>query len=386
MTINICVITGSRSEYGILYSLLKEIKNSPDFRLSLVAGGMHSLPTFGNTLAEIERDGFSIEHVVKLEDRKQDVSDGMTKDISQTINSLSDYFKSNRPDVVLILGDRSETLAAAIAAAYMQIPVAHLHGGDNACGGLDELARGAITKLSHIHFPATKKSAKRIERMGEAKWRIFMVGSTAIDYLRMQKFIQKNELFEKYGFDTSKPLILAVQHSVTTESELVVKQMNETLDALAELGQQTILVYPNSDSGGLAMISAIERRLPALPFVKAFKSLPHLEYLSFMKHASVMVGNSSSGIIEAPFFQLGAVNIGIRQEGRERTINVIDSKPDKKEILNAIKRVLSPKFQAKLKIECKSQYGDGHASERIVKVLKELELSKKILQKKMMEE
>jgi len=385
MVRTICVFTGSRSEYGILFPLLKAIQKTPELRLSLIAGGMHSLQAFGNTAKEIENDGFKIDHIVKLEDRANDLQDSTAKDIASSIISVSDALKRISPSVVVVLGDRSETLATAISASYMGIPVAHIHGGDNAIGGFDELARGAITKLSHIHFPATKKSAKRIEKMGEAKWRIFMVGSPAVDYLLSCNYIDKNELFKKYGIDSNKPLLLFVQHSVSTESELAGKQMNETLDAVQDLGIQTLLIYPNSDAGGRAMIEVIEKRLPSFPQVKVFKSLSHLEYLSFMKYADIMAGNSSSGMTESSFFKIPVVNIGIRQEGRERASNVIDVGHNKEEIAKAIKLGMSDSFKAKLST-CKNPYGDGHASERIVKVLGEIDLSKKILQKKMMEE
>lgn len=385
MTRTICVFTGSRSEYGLLFPLLNAIKNNPELKLSLIVGGMHSLQSFGNTIKEIENDGFKIDHVITLEDRPSDLPDSTAKEIASSILSVSDALKKISPSIVVVLGDRSETLATAIASSYMGIPVAHIHGGDNAIGGLDELARGAITKLSHIHFPATKKSAKRIEKMGEAKWRIFMVGSPAVDYLLTCNYLDKKTLFEKYRLDHNKQTMLLVQHSVSTESDLSGKQMNETLDAVKELGMQTILIYPNADAGGREMIKIIESRLPSMLFVKAFKSLSHLEYLSFMKYATVMIGNSSSAMTESSFFKIPVVNIGIRQLGRERASNVIDADHNKEEILKAIHLVLSENFKLQLK-KCKNPYGDGRASERIVKVLEGIDLSKKILQKKMMEE
>ncbi|MFA5049553.1 MAG: UDP-N-acetylglucosamine 2-epimerase [Candidatus Micrarchaeia archaeon] len=381
----ICVITGSRSEYGILYELIKQIRSDKDLKLSLVVSGMHLLNNFGNTLNFIKKDGFSIDYLVPMEHKTKDLNAGMALSVSSGITGFVKAFLIIKPDCVVVLGDRTEALSAAIAASFMNIPVAHIHGGDNARAGLDEMSRGAITKFSHIHFPATKKSARRIERLGEAKWRIFQVGSPAIDYLMNYKYFDKTKLFEKYGLTPSKPLILVVQHPVTTENELAANQISETLNALAELGQQTILIYPNSDAGGQTMIKVIKKRLPKMPFVKAFMSLPHSEYLSFMKYASVMVGNSSSGIIEAPFFQLPAVNIGLRQEGRERATNIIDVHHKKEEILKGIYTALGKKFRAKLS-KCTSPYGDGHASERIIRILKKIDLTKKMLQKKMMEE
>lgn len=385
MARKICVFTGSRSEYGLLHPLLKEILSCKELELSLVAGGMHTLPSFGETIKEIEKGGFRIDHIVRIEERQQDSQESTALEISSCISSLAGAFKKLKPGILVVLGDRSEVFAAAIAAAYMGIPVAHLHGGDNAGGGFDELARGAITKLSHIHFPATEKSAKRIVKMGEAKWRIFTVGSTAIDSISAMPYPEKAGLFAKYGFDPEKPLALVVQHPVSTEGGAAESQIRETLEAFSGLGLQTIIIYPNSDSGGRAMIGAISEFTGKNPLMRAFASIPHGDYLGFMKYSSVMAGNSSSALIEAPFFHLAAVNIGSRQSGRERSSNVIDAKGERQEIAKAVRTAMGPAFQKKARA-CKSIYGDGHASERIVKVLKEIELSKKLIQKRMMEE
>lgn len=381
----ICVVTGSRSEFGILCELMQRIKEDSELELYVAVSGMHLLSEFGNTIDYIKKDGFEISCVVDMESNMGDSKGAMALSVSKGITGFVKAFSENKPEIVVVLGDRIEMLAAAIASSLMNIPVAHIHGGDNALAGVDEIVRGAITKLSHIHFPATKKSAARVEKMGEAKWRIFMTGSPAIDYLRINTYTDKVELFNKYQLNSSKELLLVIQHPVTTESELAAVQMQETLDAIQELKKQVVLVYPNSDTGGRAMITIIEKNLPKMKFITAFRSLPHNEYLSLMRYANVIVGNSSSGIIEAPFLKLAVVNIGIRQDGRERAANVIDVRHNKKEIINAIKVALSKKFQAKLQ-KCKNPYGDGHASERIVKVLKEITLGKKLLQKRMMEE
>ncbi len=379
-------MTGSRSEYGILYEVMKAIKNEVKLELITLASGMHLLKSFGNTIEYIEKDGFTVDEIIDMASETDDSNTEMARSIAKGIGGMVRAFQKHKPDIVLVLGDRTEALAGAIASSYMNIPVAHIHGGDNAKAGLDEMTRGAITKLSHIHFPATKKSAARIKKMGEAPWRIHMTGSPAIDYLKKQKVPEKEALFRKYGFDTSKPVILVVQHPVTTETKEATEQIRKTLEALKELALQTILIYPNADAGGRSMIEIIKSYEPSMPCLKTFQSISHSDYLGFLKYAGAVVGNSSSGIIEAPFFKTPAVNIGIRQDGRERGINVIDVPIHKKEaILSAIKKALGNAFIKKLK-QCKSPYGDGNASQRIVKVLSLIPLDKKLLQKRMMEE
>lgn len=381
----ICVVTGSRSEYGILRRLIKQIKEEKKFELMIVVTGMHLLSMFGKTIDIIKKDGFRSYHVIPMQCEKDDSEAGMAISISKGIEGMVKVFKKEMPDIVLVLGDRTEALAGSIAASYMNIPVAHIHGGDNARAGLDDLARGAITKLSHIHFPATKKSMERILKMGEAKWRVFLVGSPAIDQIRSERVIGKKEVYEKLEIPQDKEIILVVQHSVSTAPDDAALQIKETLEALRENKEQIILIYPNSDAGGRRMIDVIKQYEKKMPNLKTFKNLDRTDYLSLMKRAQVLVGNSSSGIIDTPSFKLPVVNIGIRQEGRERACNIIDVPHKRKGISRAIKKAMSKKFKEKMK-RCKSPYGDGRASERIVKVLREIELGKKLLQKRMMEE
>jgi GDP/UDP-N,N'-diacetylbacillosamine 2-epimerase (hydrolysing) len=287
-----------------------------------------------------------------------------------------------KPDLVLVLGDRAEPLAATIAGAYMNIPVAHIHGGDACIGGnIDDSTRYAITKLAHIHFPATTKSAERILKMGEDGWRVYMVGSPALDAILNETLLSRGVLTERFKLDLSQPLILLIQHPVTTQVDEAPKQIRETLEAMREGGYPAILIYPNSDAGGRRMIKVI-REYERYPFIKAFKSLPHREYLSLMKVASVIVGNSSSGIIDAPSFRLPAVNIGIRQEGRERGNNVIDVGHNKQEIIEAIKKALMDKEFLDGVKRCETPYGDGKASQRIAEILSNLEITPRVLQKK----
>lgn len=377
----ICVVTGSRAEYGILRSTMTAIKNSVNLELQVLATGMHLSDSFGNTLKEIKRDGFN--NLFKVEMTPAgDSSYLMTESIGRGIIGMAKIFKKIKPDIVLVNGDRVEALAAAIAASGMGIAVAHVHGGDSAHAGFDEYVRHAITKFSNIHFPATKKSAERIIKMGEEKSRVFVVGAPALDNALAEKLISPKEIAFKYQIDLSKPVILAVQHPVTTEVQDSEKQIKETLEALKALGEQTIIIYPNADAGGRAIIKIIEK-YKSCKYFRIYKNIPHKDYLSLMKIASALVGNSSSGIIEAPSFCLPVVNIGPRQEGRERAENVIDVDYQREKIFLALKRALSREFKEKVK-KCKTPYGQrGDSGIKIARILEATEISKKLMQKKL---
>jgi len=375
----IVVVTGTRAEYGILYPVLKAIEACHGLKLSLIVTGMHLSHEFGYTVKEIEKDGFKIAAKVDML-LSSDTSGAMAKSIGLGIIEMAQTWEQLKPDIIMVLGDRVEPLAATIAGTYMNIPVAHTHGGD-VSGSVDDPARQAITKFAHVHFPATQKSADRIIKMGEDAWRVHVVGSPTIDFILNEPLIPTENLTERLGLDLSQPLLLLVQHPVTTQVEEAPKQMRETLEAIVEVGFPAILIYPNSDAGGRKMIEVI-KEFGKYPFIKAFKSLPRTEYLSLMKVASVMVGNSSSGIVEAPSFGLPVVNIGIRQEGRERARNIIDVEHSKSEIVKAIKRALTDKkFLAEAK-KSESPYGDGKAGPRIADILSKIEITPQLLQKK----
>ncbi|MGA7678078.1 MAG: UDP-N-acetylglucosamine 2-epimerase [Dehalococcoidia bacterium] len=377
----VAVITGTRAEYGILFPVLRAIETSPALKLSLVASGMHLCHEFGYTINEIKRDGFRIDAKVPILS-KSDTLAAMAKSVGVGVVGMSQTWERLRPDIILVLGDRVEPFAAAISGAYMNIPVAHIHGGDACVGGsIDDSNRYAITKFAHVHFPATSKSAERIIKMGEEEWRVHQVGSPALDVILSEPLIPTKQLAERFHLDLSQPLILVVQHPVTLQVDNAAEQMRETLEAVVEIGYPTVLIYPNSDAGGRSMIEVI-RQYEGHPFIKTFKSLPRKEYLSFMKCASVIVGNSSSGIIDAPTLGLPAVNIGIRQEGRERGKNVIDVGHDKHEIVEAIEKALNDKgFIAEVK-KCESPYGDGKTGPRIARILSEIGITPQLLQKR----
>ena len=375
----IAVVTGTRAEYGILKPVLKAIKACPRLDLVLMVTGMHLSKEFGYTIKEIRKDGFKIDAKVEML-YTEDTGAAMAKSIGKCIQKMTEMLERIKPDFIVLLGDRAEMLAGAVAASYMGIPIAHLHGGE-VSGSVDDSVRHAITKLAHIHFPATQESANRIIKMGEDPSKIFIVGAPSLDTILNEKPPERAELSKRYGLDLAKPILLVLQHPVVTEADEAARQIKETLDAIVELKHQTILIYPNADAGGRRMIKVI-KKYEKYPFIKSFKSIPYTDYLGLMKVVSVMIGNSSSGIIEAPSFHLPVVSIGTRQKGRERSTNVIDVGYDRGEIVKAVKKALCDrKFRAKVK-KCKNPYGDGKASQRIVKVLSKIEITPKLLQKR----
>jgi len=377
----VAVVTGSRSEYGLLQPVLAAIKKSPKLKLSLIVTGTHLSKQFGYTVKDIERDGFKIDAKIPIS-LSGDSGDAMAKSIGELVTKVVDVLLKTKPDILLLFGDRAEILAVAVAGVYMNIPIAHIHGGDKSVGGhLDDYVRHAIAKLSHIHFEATQQCAERLIKMGEEKWRVHMIGSPAVDAILSQKLPSNKTLTQRYNLDLSKPTLLVVQNPVTTEVSKAGEQMKETMRALVKLKLQSIVVYPNADAGARRMIEVI-KKYKKYPFIKVYENLPHEDYLSLLKMASVLLGNSTSALIEAPSFHLPAVNIGSRQEGRERSTNVIDVGYDRNKIAAAVKKALyGKKFRAEVK-RCKNVYGDGKASQRIVKVLSKIEITPKLLQKR----
>ncbi len=377
----ITVVTGTRAEYGAARSIMNAINSQTNLRISLIATGMHLSREHGYTVNEIEKDGFKIDAKIDML-LHNDTGAAMAKSLGIGIIGISQALEHIRPDIVLVLGDRGESFAAAIAASHMNIPLAHIHGGDSTTGGcIDESIRHSITKFAHIHFPATSESAERIIKMGEEPWRVHTVGSPALDAILNKELICEDILIRKFSLKPDKAILLVVQHPVTTKPENAAYEMKITLEAIAELKNQTILIYPNSDSGGRSIIEVI-KKYENLPFLHIFKSLSNLEYISLMNIAGVLVGNSSSGIIEAPSLHLPVVNIGIRQEGRQRACNVIDVVHNKSKIIEAVNTALHDKtFKQKVK-QCTNPYGDGKAALRIAEVLSELEINKALLQKK----
>jgi len=348
--------------------------------LEIIVSGMHLMPEFGKTINEIKKDGFKIHEINAI--YEEDSKKSMARFIGKFIQLLTENIRKIKPDIILVLGDRAEMLAGAIVGAYLAIPVAHIHGGD-VSSTVDEFARHAITKLSCIHFAVTKKSAERIVKMGEEKWRVHVVGAPGLYDALRAKLASPKDIAKKYKLDLSKPVLLVVQHPVTIEAEQAGIHMEETMSALKELGYQAIVIYPNADAGGREMIKVIEK-YRKYPFIKIYKNISRNDYLGLLKISNVMVGNSSSGIIEAPSFRLPAVNIGTRQSGRERAKNIIiDVDYKKEQIKKAIEKSIYDTKLGRGVVKCKNPYftADG-AGSKIVRVLSAIAIDKKLSVKK----
>jgi len=372
-------VSGTRAEYGLMKETLQHIQNHPNLDLEIAVTGMHLMPQFGDTIKEIKKDGWRLHRISAT--YEQDNAESMTRFVGKFIQLLTERIRKIHPQFILVLGDRGEMLGGAIVGAYLTIPVAHVHGGD-VSSTVDEFVRHAITKLAHIHFPATKAAAERIIQMGEDPWRVHVVGAPGLDSVLNLPLCSKKELGERYHTDFSHPLVLVMQHPVTVEEGDAAKQMKETMEAVRQLRHQSIVIYPNADAGGRRMIRVIEQ-YRKYPFVQIIKSIPHRDYISLLKFSSVMVGNSSSGIIEAPSFHVPVVNIGTRQAKRERAGNTIEVPYKKNEIAKAIERTLFDiRFRDNVQ-KCKSPYGSGKAGQKIVATLNEIEINTRLLQKQL---
>lgn len=378
MSRNICVITGTRADFGILYPVMKAVDSTPGLNLQVIATSMHLMREFGYTINEIKREKLKVNEFVNISYR-EDSGRAMANSVGKAISLFSQSFTRLRPAIVIVLGDRGEMLAAAITANYMNIPVAHLYGGE-VSGHVDGVIRHAITKLSHIHFTATEKSKERVLGLGEERGRVFMVGASSLDRILNEPLPAEEMLLKKYKISKKEPLALVTQHPIATQENEAARQINTTLEVLVDLKLQAIIFYPNADAGGRRMINVI-KKYAKFSNIKAFKSIPHKEYLGLMKIADVMIGNSSSGIIEAPSFHLPVVNIGTRQAGRERAENIIEADYSKDRIERAVKKALyDEKFKHQVR-RSESPYGRGQAGRAIAGILSRLTIDKKLLQK-----
>jgi GDP/UDP-N,N'-diacetylbacillosamine 2-epimerase (hydrolysing) len=357
---------------------MDEIRNSA-LELRLVVAGMHLQPEFGQTEAEIAADGFDIDARVPMA-AADDEASSMVAAIAMGVSGFGRAFDQTDPDVVLVLGDRVEAFAASIAGAGSNRLVAHLHGGEVTRGGLDESMRHAITKLSHLHFAATKRSRQRIIQMGEDPNRVFCVGAPGLDAARRLARLSTQELERRIGVPLRRPLVVVVQHPVTTRADEAAEEIRETLEALAATGHQAICLYPNSDAGGRRMIGVIDS-FGDQPWLRVVANLEHAAYLSLLAKADVLVGNTSSGIIEAPFFHLPVVNIGERQAGRERGDNVLDVPPQRDAIGRAVAEAIGDTAFRRRARQSKTPYGDGRAAERVVEILRRTRNGPELLQK-----
>jgi UDP-N-acetylglucosamine 2-epimerase (non-hydrolysing)/GDP/UDP-N,N'-diacetylbacillosamine 2-epimerase (hydrolysing) len=352
------------------------MRENPDLDLGLVVTSMHLEPGFGLTVNDIEADGMPVIARVRnlgSGDRGAD----QARSIGTAVLGITDALEEFRPDVVIVLGDRGEMLAGAIAAIHLRLPVAHVHGGD-VSGTVDELVRHAISKLSHIHFAASEDAAGRLIRMGERAEHVHVVGAPGLDYLSHFQPMSKQEMEADLRLDLSRPFVLFTQHPVTEDS--AVGQMEISLQALEDADVQVVATYPNSDAGGKAMIEVL-KRWEERPWLRVVPSLGQRRFASLLKEAAAMVGNSSSGIIEAPFFGLPVVNIGSRQAGRLRAENVLDAAHDQKSIRAAIECAMHDETFRTRARNSRNPYGDGHAGERIVEILTALEIGPELLDK-----
>lgn len=364
----ICVITGTRAEYGLFYWLLKEIENDPKHQLQLVATGMHLSPEFGLTYKEIEKEFTISKKIISLLSSDEDAA--ITKSMGITMMSFAEYFDEQKPDLVIVLGDRFEIFSAVSAAMIAKIPIAHLHGGENTEGLIDEPIRHSITKMSHLHFTATEKYRQRVIQLGEQPKKVFNVGGLGIDNIKKLELLSKKDFEESINFKLNKKNILITYHPVTLENNTSEKDFKEILNALDEL-ENTNLIFTkaNADTNGRIINKLIDDYVSDNKEKSVcFSSLGQLRYLSALKYVDIVLGNSSSGLAEVPSFKITTINIGDRQKGRIKADSVIDCKPEENDVLNAIKLSYSTEFQEKLKT-VDNPYGNGGASKKIMGII-----------------
>ena len=376
----ICVVTSTRAEYGLLYWLLKEIEADSELKLQLIVIGMHLSPEFGLTYKEIEKE-FKIDKKIEILSSSHTSLD-ICAEMARVYEKFAPALAELKPDILVLLGDRYEIFGVAGVASIMQIPIAHIHGGETTQGAFDEAFRHSITKMSHIHFAATNEYANRIIQLGEEPGRVFNVGGPGIENIKKLNLLSKDEFERSINFKLAKKNILITFHPVTLENSSAREQFGEILKALDGLEDTNfIFTKANSDTDGDVINKMIDEYVKQNPQkAVAFASLGQLRYLSAIKFVDIVLGNSSSGLLEVPSFKKATINIGDRQKGRARASSVIDVRPAKEEILAAIKRAYSKEFEQTLK-DTINPYDGGNPSKKMVKILKEIKLDG-ILKKK----
>jgi GDP/UDP-N,N'-diacetylbacillosamine 2-epimerase (hydrolysing) len=364
----IAVITGTRAEYGLLRPLIKKINEHPIFELQLYVTAMHLSPEFGLTINEIKSDGFAITKKIETL-MSSDTGVGVVKSMGLTLISFSEAFNELKPDLVIVLGDRTEIFSAATAAHVLGIPIAHIHGGEVTEGAYDEAIRHSITKMSYWHFTATEEYRKRVIQLGESPKRVFNVGAIGLDSIKDLKLLSKEEFEKSINFKLAKNSFLVTFHPVTLEDYTFQKQFQALLEALSQFEETTIIfTKPNSDKGGRELIKMIDDYVSKSSNSIAFNSLGQLRYLSALQYVTMVIGNSSSGIIETPSFKIPTVNIGDRQKGRVRAKNILDCNANKNDIIKTIQIGLSSKFKNQIN-KTINPYGDGTGSKKIINIL-----------------
>ena len=375
----ICVVTGTRAEYGLLYWLLKEIEADKELQLQLIVTGMHLSPEFGLTYKEIEKE-FKINKKIEML-LSSDTSVGISKSMGLAQISFAESYDELKPDIVIVLGDRYEIFSATSAAMIARIPIAHIHGGEKTEGAFDESIRHSITKMSHLHFTGTEEYKNRVIQLGEHPSRVFNVGGMGIENIKRLKLLSKDEFEKLIEFKLNIKNILVTFHPVTLENSTAKEQFQQLLDAIDELEDTNIIfTKANSDTDGRVINQMIDEYVTKNSHKSiVFTSLGQLRYLSALQYVDAMVGNSSSGLAEAPSFKIGTINIGDRQKGRIKASSVIDCEANKNSIVKAFAKLYSKEFQETLKTTI-NPYGDGCASKKIVEILKSVDL-KNILKK-----
>jgi UDP-N-acetylglucosamine 2-epimerase (non-hydrolysing)/GDP/UDP-N,N'-diacetylbacillosamine 2-epimerase (hydrolysing) len=375
----IAVVTTSRADYSHLYWPLRELSSHSGVHLQLLVLGAHLAPEFGFTVREIEKDGFAIAARIECL-LSSDTDVGMAKTIGLATVSLADTLSPMRPDILLLIADRYEMLAPASVALALRIPVAHIEGGEISEGAIDDAVRNALTKLSHIHFTSTEAARQRIIAMDEEAWRVHRAGAPSLDHLRRSALLGRAELEARLGIVLRQPAIVVSYHPVTIARNTVL-EADAVFAALAQLPGQILFCYPNADAGSRDLLDRIRAFIATRQETHVFVNLDAVTYWSLLRHADLFVGNSSSGIMETPSLALPAVNIGLRQQGRERARNILDAEPYVANILAAVARAQSLAFRASL-AGMTNPYGDGHAAEKIVDVLTTVPLGQELLRKR----
>ncbi|AFV98021.1 hypothetical protein B649_08545 [Candidatus Sulfuricurvum sp. RIFRC-1] len=370
----VCIVTGTRAEYGLLYWLMKEIEADSDLDLQIIVTGMHLSPEFGLTYKEIEKD-FTITKKIEML-LSSDTSVGISKSMGLAQISFAEAYEELKPDIVVVLGDRYEIFSAVSAAMIARIPIAHLHGGETTEGAFDESIRHSITKMAHLHFTAAEEYRNRVIQLGEHPERVYNVGGMGIENIKRLKLLDREAFEESIGFTLGKKNLLVTFHPVTLESSTSSSQFQELLNAIDELGETHIIfTKANSDTDGRIINEMIDEYVSKNPYKSvSFASLGQLRYLSALQYVDAVLGNSSSGLAEAPSFKIGTINIGDRQKGRLKAVSVIDCEPNKNDIKKAFEKLYSQEFQANLK-DVQNPYGNGCASLKIIEVLKKIDLN-----------
>lgn len=378
----VLVVTGTRSEYGLLYWTMKEIQKEQDLQLQIVVTGNHLVKDYGYTIDQIKKDGFIIDEEIDMIMNSVQKS-SLVKSMGIEMIQMAQSFDRLKPDILLILGDRYETFAAAVCAMMMNIPIAHMNGGESTEGAIDEQIRHAITKMSHIHFAGSKIYKERIIMMGEDPTKVYNVGQAAIENVQRIKLLNKDDIKKELKLNFDKHIFLITFHPETLDIENIELQVNNLITALKEFDAEFIFTYPNADFGSKVIIDKINDFTKYNKNAHIFYSLGQRKYLSLLKYSDVMIGNSSSGIIESPIFKKPVVNIGDRQKGRLRNKNIIDVSYDINEIIQAINKALFDKeFKTNLNF-IENVYGDGNVSKKIVNILKSINLDKDLLKKRL---